>query len=196
MAVSTSARSRTIRRMHDIRASSRNEVARPLPPAEPPMVGREQEWATLRDEWGRTLDGGLALALISGEPGIGKSRLARELASIAQADGAKVLLGSCSAEPLLPYQPFIEALEGSGEAMEHERLLQLRSKLQPVTLNLLLDKPRLSHNEQAYPRGSACRLCVPLATAGSGTSRRSRSFSTSCRARDNARLPRMPAPRR
>jgi predicted ATPase len=89
------------------------------------MVGREQELKTLRGEWDRTLDGGLALALVSGEPGIGKSRLAREPASVAQADGAKVLLGSCSAEPLVPYLPFIEALEGSGEAMEHERMLQL-----------------------------------------------------------------------
>ena len=45
--------------------------------------------------------------LLSGPPGIGKTRLAGELAQVAE---GTVLYGSCPQEPLLSYQPFVEAL--------------------------------------------------------------------------------------
>ena len=48
--------------------------------------------------------------LLSGEPGIGKTRLASEAARTAHADGAIVLFGSCDEDVGLPYRPFIEAL--------------------------------------------------------------------------------------
>ncbi|MRG92326.1 TOMM system kinase/cyclase fusion protein [Polyangium spumosum] len=44
-----------------------------------PLVGRERELATLLDLFTRTRGGAGQAALVSGEPGIGKSRLAREL---------------------------------------------------------------------------------------------------------------------
>ena len=50
------------------------------------------------------------LVLISGEPGIGKTRLAAELGRSAHAEGANVLFGRCDEEALLPYQPFVETL--------------------------------------------------------------------------------------
>ena len=49
------------------------------------------------------------LALIAGEPGFGKTRLASEFARAAHEEGAAVLLGRCHEEMLISYQPFVEA---------------------------------------------------------------------------------------
>ena len=50
------------------------------------------------------------VALVAGEPGIGKTRLVGELARHAYAHGAVVLYGRCDEEAIMPYQPFVEAL--------------------------------------------------------------------------------------
>jgi AAA ATPase domain len=44
--------------------------------------------------------------LVSGEPGIGKTRLVRELAQAARGAGARVLIGECATRGELPYAPF------------------------------------------------------------------------------------------
>ena len=50
------------------------------------------------------------LLLVDGEPGIGKTRLALQLMSACESDGALGLYGRCDAETLVGYQPFVEAL--------------------------------------------------------------------------------------
>jgi len=49
--------------------------------------------------------------LLSGEPGIGKTRLAGELARGAHEQGANVLYGRCDEGISVPFQPFVEALQ-------------------------------------------------------------------------------------
>ena len=51
------------------------------------------------------------VALLAGEPGAGKSRLAREFAGQVAMEGALVLYGACDAVVRTPYGPFVEALE-------------------------------------------------------------------------------------
>src|SRR5205823_12026956 len=54
--------------------------------------------------------GGLRVALVAGEPGVGKTRLAAELAGRVHDEGAAVLAGRCDEDLGVPYQPFVEAL--------------------------------------------------------------------------------------
>ena len=74
------------------------------------MTGREEEWRLLRGAWERSVTGRRQLALVAGEPGIGKTRLVMEFARSIAAEGY-VLLGRCDQEALVPQQPFVEALE-------------------------------------------------------------------------------------
>lgn len=74
------------------------------------LVGRERELAQLREIWSATRDGaGARLVLLNGEAGIGKSRLAREIALEAAASGAIVLHGTADEDLLVPHQPLVTA---------------------------------------------------------------------------------------
>ncbi|MGE5291570.1 MAG: BTAD domain-containing putative transcriptional regulator, partial [Micromonosporaceae bacterium] len=79
-------------------------------PAKSPLVGRGTELARLRQAWEEARASGPRLVVVTGEPGIGKSRLAAELARLVLADGGDVLAGHADDEPMAPYQPFVEAL--------------------------------------------------------------------------------------
>jgi len=74
------------------------------------FVGRTEELSRLGTLWAEVRSGRLRAALLAGEPGIGKTRLAAELARSAYEEGAMVLFGRCDEEMLVPYQPFVEAL--------------------------------------------------------------------------------------
>ena len=76
------------------------------------LVGRECEMATLRAGLDDASCGRGRLLLISGEPGIGKTRLADELAVLADAKGMALLVGHCSErDEAVAYLPFVEILE-------------------------------------------------------------------------------------
>ncbi|HKY75093.1 MAG TPA: AAA family ATPase [Acidimicrobiia bacterium] len=74
------------------------------------FVGRDDELQRLDQLWKEASAGERRLALVAGEPGIGKTRLAAELAGMVHADGAVVLAGRCDEDLGVPYQPFVEAL--------------------------------------------------------------------------------------
>lgn len=74
------------------------------------FVGRTDVGTALEAEWASVPERGLRVVMLAGEPGIGKTRLAKEFARRAHEQGATVLAGSCHEEVLVPYQPFVEAL--------------------------------------------------------------------------------------
>jgi DNA-binding SARP family transcriptional activator/tetratricopeptide (TPR) repeat protein len=74
------------------------------------FVGRAAALETLMGAWKDAEAGNRRVVLIAGEPGIGKTRLAAELASAALERGAVVLYGRCDEDLGVPYQPWIEAL--------------------------------------------------------------------------------------
>ena len=53
-------------------------VHQPPSAATPALIGREGEWERLHNAWQRTLDGGSHFVLVTGEAGVGKSRLTEE----------------------------------------------------------------------------------------------------------------------
>ncbi|HEX3184402.1 MAG TPA: protein kinase, partial [Pyrinomonadaceae bacterium] len=74
------------------------------------LVGRTTELAEARELWHRAREGRGHAVLLSGEPGAGKTRLAREITIQAAVDGALVLTGGCyEYEATTPYLPFVEA---------------------------------------------------------------------------------------
>lgn len=101
-----------LRRMDDTAApavAGRPPGAQPL---DPPLVGRTAEWARLVAAWRATAAGKAQLVLLSGEAGIGKTRLAEEFAAWVARQGAITATARCY--PLgsgtLAYAPVIEWL--------------------------------------------------------------------------------------
>jgi DNA-binding SARP family transcriptional activator len=80
--------------------------------APPPFVGRDAELAVLGTAWDRAAGGARHVVVVTGEAGIGKTRLATEAARRASAQGGLVLFGRCDEEAIVPYQPIVEALDG------------------------------------------------------------------------------------
>jgi hypothetical protein len=102
----------------------------PLPPAlsvetgQGKFVGREALLATLATRYASAEGGRRQFVLLAGEPGIGKTRLATEIARRAHREGATVLYGRNDPESLVPYQPFIAALDHFVAHRDHLQLPQ------------------------------------------------------------------------
>jgi DNA-binding SARP family transcriptional activator len=77
-----------------------------------PFVGRDAELAALDAAWDRAAAGARHVVVVTGEAGIGKTRLATEAARRVSAQGGLVLFGRCDQEAIVPYQPIVEALDG------------------------------------------------------------------------------------
>ena len=67
-------------------------------------------------------------ALLAGEAGSGKSRLAARFAVEAGASGATVLYGWCDEQALVPYEPFAEAVGGRALDRGRDRVEAARSR--------------------------------------------------------------------
>jgi DNA-binding CsgD family transcriptional regulator len=78
----------------------------------PLLVGRRHEIELLTDALSRAIAGEPALVLVGGEAGVGKTRLAAELARDAATSGARVLTGACveGGGDGLPFAPVVDVL--------------------------------------------------------------------------------------
>ena len=99
-----------------IGADSRIEPALPTPVQDPlyrrVFVGREQELGQLRESFDQVLSGQGSLAMVAGEPGIGKTALCEQLSTYVSLRGGRTLVGHSYEEGSLslPYLAFVEAM--------------------------------------------------------------------------------------
>jgi hypothetical protein len=106
------------------------------------LIGRSEPMARLAALLGGTRDHDLhQLIVVSGEPGVGKTRLLREFASWAAANGHLVPFTSAEDDEILPYRPFTElvrAIVGSARGSDYI------SQLGPLAADLGLLVPELA----------------------------------------------------
>jgi tetratricopeptide (TPR) repeat protein/transcriptional regulator with XRE-family HTH domain len=128
-----------------------------------PFVGRSNEYGLLTGLIARLTAGAGYTVLIEGEPGIGKSRLLREVARYAHARDLPTLATNCyEIERAMPYQPVIDLVT---RALDRVSAAALRT-LAPVSLAELAalvpevgeripDLPQLSND---FPEARQARL--------------------------------------
>ncbi len=132
---------------------------RPAPGQETPFVGRVKERRALLTRLDQAYHNQGGLALVLGEPGMGKSRLLQELAEAASWRGWQVGWGHSPAylRPS-PYTPLAQALSA---LLPRARVQQLRQLVQPVWLHTLrrllppVDQLLADQETAARPRGDA-----------------------------------------
>ena len=87
------------------------------------FVGRAEEFGALEAVFDDTLSGRPRLAMVVGEPGIGKTRLVEELGAYASMRGAQVVWGHCYEGDLsVPYLPYVEAFRSYVRARPDDEL--------------------------------------------------------------------------
>lgn len=94
---------------------------------DPPFVGRAAELSTLAELLRSAAAGRGSVALVSGEPGIGKTRLADELTGLARSSQVRTVRGRCwegGGAPSL--YPFVQLLRGLRGTASDELLAAMR----------------------------------------------------------------------
>src|SRR5512132_1606013 len=146
-------------------------IAARVSPAEL-LVGRADELDSLEQLLDELDEGHPGALELSGEPGIGKTRLLRELAARAEARGHLVLWGAASElERGLPFSVFLDALDDYVAGLESERLAALDDEVQAElaqvfpSLSALADGRGVALQHERYRSHRAVReVLVRLAT--------------------------------
>ncbi|MGH9004093.1 MAG: AAA family ATPase, partial [Acidimicrobiia bacterium] len=128
------------------------------------FVGRDGELDRLRQLWKETADGERRVVLLGGEPGIGKTRLAAELAGELHRQGALVLAGRCDEDLGVPYQPFVEALRHYVANVTAPRLGRHGGELSRIVPELSELAPGLPEPLRSDPETERYRLFDAVAS--------------------------------
>jgi predicted ATPase len=134
----------------------------------PTMVGRATELAALRSIVDEVAGGQSRVVLLSGEAGIGKSRLAAEAKAYVTAQGFIVMQGQCfPTDRSCPYAPLLEVLRSHFATSSPERVTaemgSLASALSPLLPDLLPRPSDLPSLPSLAPEQEKQRLYVALA---------------------------------
>ena len=122
-------------------------------PTADPFVGRAALMETLAGAWAQAERGVGQIALLHGEPGIGKTRTAAELAALVRGTGASVAVGRCPAARGAPaFWPWVQVLR---ELVSEEHAAELRARLGPgaALVAPLIPALRSARDEERAPAG-------------------------------------------
>jgi ABC-type oligopeptide transport system substrate-binding subunit/serine/threonine protein kinase len=129
------------------------------------MVGRDSEFAETLALWEKSAAGSGQLLMISGDPGIGKTRLVKELITYVELAGGKTLLGLCYAEERKPFGPIAQMVQYS---LENGHNLELPhpvlADLLTLSPELRLTYPDIPPNERLEPEAEQQRLFDSIVT--------------------------------
>jgi len=146
-------------------------VHQPLFAATPTLIGRRREWEHLRDAWHRATDGGSHFVLVTGEAGVGKSRLAEEFLLWASQQGVVTAKArSYAAEGQLSLAPVTDWLRSDGLRGPLRQLDEVwLTEVVRLLPELLAERPDLPHYEPVTEYGQRQRFFEALARAILGT---------------------------
>jgi serine/threonine protein kinase/tetratricopeptide (TPR) repeat protein len=135
------------------------------------LVGREREMGEINSLWQRALSGETTLVFVTGEPGIGKTRLLHEVVARASLDTENTFSGECYPEGNTPYAPFRQIIKDSfdeaGERLELPNYVmadlitiapELRDRFHHIQQNPTLD----ALSEQQHIFDSVVAWCAAL----------------------------------
>jgi class 3 adenylate cyclase len=124
------------------------------------LVGRDEQLFALEDALLSAHGGESRLVALGGEAGMGKTRLAGELAKRAQRLGWTVLWGACSASELpIPYLPVVEAL---GNYLSGQDIARVSESLGAARRELAQLFPQLGDDEPVTPVGDPMQAKLRL----------------------------------
>jgi ABC-type oligopeptide transport system substrate-binding subunit/tetratricopeptide (TPR) repeat protein len=131
-----------------------------------PVVGREREIELARGMWMKARGGEAQTLLISGEPGVGKSRLLRELVTHAELTGGRVIGAACYQEGAAPYAGFRQILREVFRGGESVPMLPAAVLPDLVSLvpELGGEFPNVSPHPPSDPHADQARLFESLTT--------------------------------
>ncbi len=129
------------------------------PVAESPFVGRDREWSQLTQAWNTERADGAHLVLVTGEPGIGKSRLALEFGRRVRAEGHMVASARAyEAAGRPPWGPVVDLLRSNALRSHIDTLDTVwRTELARL-LPELLDAPQSARPSQPGDLAQRYRL--------------------------------------
>ncbi len=106
-----------------------------------PLVGRAAELARMRELLAEASSGQSVVLLISGDAGVGKTRLITELSRLAAVRGFTVLWGRCAElADTVPYLPLADALRGGALGANADGSLHDAVATRPALARLLPDR--------------------------------------------------------
>ena len=133
------------------------------------FVGRDSERAVMERSRSRARAGARHVVLVSGEPGIGKSRLASFSGHGAHGEGFAVLWGACSEELAVPYEPWIsvcsQLVENAPSDVLERHVERHRGELARLTRELSRRMPGVPEPESSDPETERFLLFSAVAGA-------------------------------
>jgi class 3 adenylate cyclase len=131
------------------------------------FFGRHAEVERLVEAVKAAATGDKRVTLLSGEPGIGKTSLSRQVAQATHALGVPVLYGRCDEDLIISYQPFAEALAHlvvhADEDLLRDHVAESGGALLSLVPQLAKRIPEVPATKGADPDGEQSRLFSAVA---------------------------------
>ena len=140
--------------------------------SELPFAGHDAERNALHVQWKSAQTDGRSVALMSGEPGVGKTRLTAGLRAPLHSEGAWVLAGRCDERISAPFTPWLEILRHIGHAHARRAVRRARRRHGGELGRLVPELQRVSPDvpaRQARPRDRARLRSSKRTSVCSGT---------------------------